>query len=526
MKVAAVQFKPKLGDILYNKDQILQKYHALDADIVLFPELALVGYCPKDDILKSKFIALSQAVLEEIIAITSEKILILPTLYYQNQNNCLYNAAVIAQNGKILAKSLKRSLPNYSIFDEKRYFFEGPTESEMGIFEYKKIKFGVLICEDIWRPDYCLYLKSKSVQYFLVPNASPFDVKKIALRAKIVKERFLETEIPIVYCNQVLCQDGILYDGTSFFFNGNNTWYAKSFQEDMLEVNLASNCANGSSTCDDSNLMLYNGLIFGMREYVTNSGFSKVLLGLSGGADSALVLTLAIDAFGKNNVSCIMMPSKFTSKESLEDAIAIASNVDVKLLTFEIQSIIDSFIEKLNLNGLAAENIQARIRGNILMAKSNQTNAMLLTTGNKSEIAVGYCTIYGDMCGGYNPIKDLYKTQVFDLMKWRNASNFNPKHPIPNRIIAKAPSAELKENQKDSDSLPEYNILDKILQYLIEENMTPDEVVEKGFNPKIVNKVDKLIKASEYKRSQGAPGTKISTRSFERSEWRYNLIRP
>jgi NAD+ synthase len=385
------------------------------------------------------------------------------------------------------------------------------------------VKFAMPICEDIWFPEVIQSLKMQGADVLLVSNASPFSYKKINERMEIVRQRFQETHLPIVYCNQVLCQDGILYDGTSFVFDGKNTIFASSFKEEILEVTLRDGHFAGNSIArgllQSNQELTFNALVFGLKEYIITSGFKKVVIGLSGGADSALVLVLAVRALGAENVKAVLMPSRFTSKESIDDAKQLALNTQVKLEEISIEKPLQAFTEILDLRGLSFENIQARIRGNILMAISNQENSLVLTTGNKSEVAVGYCTLYGDMCGAYNPIKDLYKTEVFAVMHYINQAEIAK---IPVNIITKAPSAELRENQKDSDSLPDYEILDKILFELIENKKLPEEIT--GFDEAMVKRVSHLLLISEYKRRQSAPGTKLSSQSFEPTEWRRNII--
>ena len=515
MKIAITiaQIKLKLGNIEYNIEQILKNYKKAKGEIVLFPELCLTGYGPRDELFQKQFIKNCHKALTEIFPLISEKICIISMPF--EEEGVLYNACLALQNGGIIAKSFKTHLPNYEIFDEKRYF----TPGKPAIFEHKGLKFGLPICEDIWKEDVCLQLKKQGAEVLLVPNASPFNYGKIEERLGIVKQRFVEVGLPMVYCNQVLCQDGILYDGTSFCFDGSYPIYAPSFEEDLLELMLENGKFTGLSKIMASGQELtYKALIFGLKEYVLLSGFSKVLLGLSGGADSALTAVLAVKAFGAENVMPVLMSSKFTSKESVEDARKLAKNLGLKLMEVSIEKPLKAFNEALNLSGLALENIQARIRGNILMALSNQHSAMVLTTGNKSEMAVGYCTIYGDMCGGYNPIKDLYKTQVFEVMKFINKADIAK---IPENIIIKAPTAELREGQKDSDSLPDYAILDKILYEFIENRKLPEEIT--NLPEGLVLKIWKLLKIAEYKRMQSAPGTRLSKQSFEKAEWRRNI---
>lgn len=511
--ISIVQMKPKLGNINFNSEKILNFYKESHAEIVLFPELSLTGYSPRDQLLSATFIQSCHKKLNEILSCIGKKICIIGTPF--SENGKLYNAVIAMQYGKIIAKSFKTHLPNYGVFEEMRYFSSGFP----AFFEYRGVKFGLPICEDIWHCDVCESLKLKGVDVFLVANASPFHQEKDLERKKVVEMRYNETQIPIIYCNQVLCQDGTLYDGASFCYDGN----IKTMQS-FTEVAEVVNFRNGKFLFEiqDESLknmqLLHKALIFGLREYVDNSNFQNVVIGLSGGADSALVSYLAVKAFGSENVLAIFMPSQFTSVESYEDAQNLAQNLGIEMRIISIQEPFSAFHKILDLTGTTAENIQARIRGNILMSISNSENAMVLTTGNKSEIAVGYCTIYGDMCGGYNPIKDLYKTQVVDVMKFINQTNII----IPERIITKEPSAELILNQKDSDFLPEYKLLDIILEQIIEQSKQISNV--EFSDRKIVEKVWNLVKKSEYKRQQSTIGTKISKRSLNANEWKFNIV--
>ena len=507
--------KPKIGNIEENKKKIIELYSKSHSEIVVFPELSLTGYIPKDLLLSKKFIQNTQNALNEILPHIGERICIIPMPYFEK--NKLYNSSIVLQNRNIISKSFKKHIPNYDIFEEKRYFSSGNSS----IFEFGGMKFGLPICEDIWFEDVCMELKNQGADLLIVANASPFDYQKIEKRKKIIEQRFNETQMPIVYVNQVCCQDGILFDGTSFVFDGKNYFFASSFQEDILNVVFNDNCftAINSTVLQSNEALVLNALIFGLKEYVLLSGFKKVVLGISGGADSALVSVLAVKAFGASNVLGVFMPSQFTSQESFNDAKQLCENLEIEMQTISIQKPLEGFLEILNLEGIAGENIQARIRGNILMAISNQENAMVLTTGNKSEIAVGYCTIYGDMCGGYNPIKDLYKTQVFEMMKYINTKQIAK---IPENIITKPPTAELRYNQKDSDSLPKYEILDSILIQLIEQGKLVEEI--DNFPVEIVQKIGKLVKNSEHKRNQSTCGTRISVKSFEKSDRKMNIV--
>lgn len=510
MHITIAQIKPKIGDLNHNAEKILDFYARAKGEIVLFPELSLCGYTPRDLFFYDGFLKECEEKMREIAENIGEKICVfgLPLM----ENGKLYNAMVAVKGGVVVAKSHKKHLANGSVFDEHRYFASG----EVGAFTHKGLKFGLPICEDIWHEDVCLDLKNQGVDFLLVGNASPFYIGKFDERIATAKKRFEETSLPIVYCNQVLNQDGVLFDGASFYYNNGVVKNLPEFEEGILEIDLNE---KGSIINNDGKMELtHKALVFGLKEYVLKSGFKKVLIGVSGGADSALVAQLAVSGFGNENVLGVFMPAGITSQESLNDARKLCENLKIEMRNIKIQKFVDDFKTELGLSGLALENIQARVRGDILMAISNQENAMVLTTGNKSEIAMGYCTLYGDMCGAYNPIKDLYKTHVFEIMKWIN-KNYDTK--IPENIIAKEPTAELRESQKDSDSLPEYEILDKILFELIENKKRPNDLIE--FEKDVIDKVHKLLCISEYKRNQACVGTKISKQSFEKSEWKFNI---
>ena len=511
--ISIVQMKPKLGNINLNASKILEFYEKSNAEIVLFPELSLTGYSPRDKLLSDAFIQECHTKIDEILMCIGEKICIIGTPFFES--NKLYNAVIAMQNASIIAKSFKTHLPNYGVFEEMRYFSSGLP----AFFEYNGVKFGLPICEDIWHGDVCESLKLQGIDVFLVANASPFHKCKHLEREGVAQMRYNETQIPIVYCNQVLCQDGILYDGTSFYCDG-VMQEMQSFEEGAVVVNFHNGKFIGKIHHTPLSKMeiLHKALLFGLHEYVCNNGFEKVVIGISGGADSALVAYLAVNSFGSKNVIAIFMPSQFTSVESYEDAEHLAQNLGIQMRTVSIEEPLAAFHKIIEISGTSAENIQARIRGDILMSISNMENAMVLTTGNKSEIAVGYCTIYGDMCGGYNPIKDLYKTEVFEFLKYLNQTNII----IPERIIIKEPSAELRFDQKDRDFLPDYTVLDEILEQIIEKGKQISDI--KFYDSIIVEKIWNLVEKSEYKRQQSAVGTKISEKSLNISEWRYNIV--
>ncbi|MCC8417151.1 MAG: NAD+ synthase [Rickettsia endosymbiont of Bryobia graminum] len=534
MKILVAQLKPKIGDLDYNFTKVKEYYNLAlkqNLDVLLLPELMTTGYLCEDLFLCSTFINDLQHYIDELAEITKNTALLLPAPIYQEQK--LYNGIIAIQNGSLIGYTTKRHLPNYKIFDEKRYFEQGNPQ----IIEINGIKLGVPICEDLWFPDVAKELKSMGAEILLVPNASPYEKDKFSKRIEKAENCFRDNNLPIIYCNQILGQDGVVFDGRSFIYNDGIQYILKVFNEDSCVVEFipSSNPSinitsiynkpiiyKPESTMEDEEI--YSAIILGFRDYIVNNGFKSVMLGMSGGMDSALVSVIAVDAIGASNVKLVMLPSEFTSQGSLEDAQVLAKNLSV-----EYQNI--SIVEMLKLAGntipnispLAYENLQARIRGSILMTIANSTNSLLITTGNKSENAVGYTTLYGDMCGGFNPIKDIYKTDIYKLAKFRNQNvpslisvQSQDISIIPERIFTKAPSAELSYGQKDSDSLPEYEILDQILNLHIEKNLGAKEIIAKGFDQEIVKKIVKLVKNSEFKRKQSAIGVKTSNCSFDK----------
>lgn len=525
MKVLIAQTGPSAGGLEHNFN-LIKKYYSIatdqKADICLFPELATTGYYCEDLFLKPSFIKAMEAKVEELLPLVGEVALCLPTPIREQGN--LYNGVIVIHRGKIIAQSHKHHLPSHGIFDEKRYFTSGVPS----VIEINGHLVGIPICEDIWHSNVCLELKNQGVEALLVPNGSPYDLAKLDRRLAVVRERFQQTGLPIIYCNQVLGHDGIVFDGRSFAYDGELKIQMPIFEEAHSLVTIEHGRIT-SRQLDEPKLdpldEIYGALVFGLREYLSKNGISSVVVGLSGGIDSALVATIAADAIGADRVKAVMMPSRFTSKESLEDAESIVRMLRVQYQVKPIDNLVH-LIEKevlTGLKGIASENLQSRLRGLILMSISNNENRLVLTTGNKSEMATGYATLYGDMCGGFNPIKDLYKTRVFAVSRFRNANLpksvevKNKNYPImPERVISKPPSAELKENQKDTDSLPEYEILDQILELYIEKDLGQEEIVSKGFDPDTVAKIADLVKRAEFKRKQAAPGIKITTRNLEK----------
>lgn len=517
MKISICQTAPKVGAIKENSRIIHEFYiksQKENSDICVFPELCITGYLAEDLFLKKDFINQAEIYAKKLIEETSQTCLLLPTILFEN--DCLYNVVIAAQNGKIIGITYKTELPNNGIFDEKRYFTSGKTN----IILINGIKVGVPICEDIWQLSVCLELKSQGAELLIVPNASPYEKNKLDNRVKIVSARYKETSIPIIYCNQALAHDGIIFDGRSFIYDAELKIIGESFAPDAITVEYKNNkLISNNFYPNKGNIYeeILKATIFGLKEYVQNNGFKKVVIGLSGGIDSAVVCYIATKALGNKNVLCYMLPSKFTSQESQNDAKLLVKNLDISLESIPIQNIVDeskkafSSIKKIAEDSITYQNLQSRTRGTILMGLANALGGLLITTGNKSEYATGYATIYGDMNGAFNPIKDLYKTEIFALAKYINLQS----EIIPANIIKKPPSAELVPNQKDSDSLPNYEVLDKILYQFIENRANPQSLYSE-FDNTTVDKVYKLLKISEFKRFQSAPGVKISSMSFDK----------
>ncbi|HRQ61498.1 MAG TPA: NAD+ synthase, partial [Alphaproteobacteria bacterium] len=446
------------------------------------------GYPPEDLVLKPSFMDAIEHAVAELCAARMKNAALIGTPWRVDSQ--LYNAALLIEKGTIKAMSLKHHLPNYGVFDEKRVFAAGPLPKPL---EFHGHKLGVLICEDMWLADTAAHLKAQGAENLIVLNASPFEMGKDLQRKTHAATRCKETGLPLTYVNLVGGQDDLVFDGGSFEMDasGQVTRQLPFFED-------------GSET--EGIGLVYNALKLGLHDYVRKNGFTKVLLGLSGGVDSALVAVLAVDALGADNVQGFMLPSRFTSQDSLDDAAELAKILGISLETYSIEDALKGFESTLpDLKGLAHENTQSRIRGAMLMALSNERGALLLSTGNKSEMACGYATLYGDMNGAFNPLKDVYKTEVYKLCEWRGC--------IPQRILTKAPTAELKENQTDQDSLPPYDILDDILKGLIEDDLGINDIPH---DKALVARVYALLNRAEYKRRQACPGVKITSRAFGR----------
>ena len=534
MKLFLAQINNIVGDIdgnLKRAIDILDQAEELNSDLVVFSELFLSGYPPEDLVLKKSFVEECRNALDTLINYSkTKKVGLIVGLPIYEKNN-LFNAAAIVDEGKLIGFSKKINLPNYSVFDEKRVFHQNDIPK---VFEFRGIKLGVPICEDIWQENVCLELKNQGCELIVSPNGSPFDKYKINQRKTIIEDRVSEIGLPFVYINQVGGQDELVFDGSSLIMNGDKEiiYEAPPWQEHnaVIEFNEKEKKFNNLpfnefKFSDLENI--YMATVIGLRDYVGKNNFPGVILGLSGGIDSAFCAAVAVDALGKDKVEAYMLPSNYTSENSTIDAEDCANRLEINLETIPISDTFLSLEESLKTsfkglpNDITEENLQSRIRGTILMAISNKKGKMLITTGNKSEVSVGYSTLYGDMNGGFNPIKDIYKTELYALANWRNINLPNnilldKKDVIPASIISKEPTAELRDNQKDSDSLPPYDELDQILEGLVEYELSTSELEKKGFSREEIKKVENLLYVSEYKRRQSAPGVKISLRNFGR----------
>ena len=535
------QSNPTLGalnDNLIKIQDLHRKANAKNVDLLAFPEMFLTGYQTQDLILKKAFM---RDVLKSMKRLASDlnggpAVLLGAPLY---ENNQIYNAYYLLKDGKHIVVSRKHHLPNVNVFDEQRVFSSGQVS---GPFEISGVKIGSPICEDLWFEDVSETMVETGADLLIVPNGSPYCGGKIDIRNQIVAKRSLETLVPIVYINMVGGQDDLVFDGASFVLNPGGKLVVSLPQfEECEEIISFSQADNGWSAALGTRSIYssviaqdYHAMVVSVRDYTRKSGFSKVIIGLSGGVDSALVAAIATDALGPKNVLCVRLPSKFSSQGSLDDAKDLINNLGCLEDTISIspanevvnQSLATTFFDYDN--DLTEENIQSRLRGLILMALSNKLNMMLLTTGHKSEVAVGYSTIYGDMAGGYNPIKDLYKTRVFEACLWRNKNYATwmmggNEEVIPESIIKKPPSAELRLDQRDDDTLPPYDMLDDILKGLIDDDLSVSELENQGYLKEVVKKIENLIYLSEYKRFQSAPGPNLTDRAFGSSR-RYPIV--
>ncbi len=527
LTIGLAQLNPTVGAIAQNLAKAKKAVEDLSAaDIVMFPELFIAGYPPEDLVLRHSFVAACKSACEDL-AITFKNgpaiLMGLPWLEAGREGDKLYNSVALLNHGRIETLRHKFDLPNYGVFDEKRVFDAGPAP---GPISFKGVRLGVPICEDIWTEETCETLAETGAEILLSPNGSPFERNKDDVRLNLSVARVTETGLPLVYLNQIGGQDELVFDGASFVLNADRslalqmpmfeealaltTWYksAKGWTMDKGEI----------TRLPEREEETWKACVLGLRDYVLKNRFPGIVLGMSGGIDSAVVAAMAVDALGPDKVHCVMLPFAYTSNDSLEDAEDCAKRLGVRYDVVPIEEPVVGFENALakmfagRKADTTEENLQSRSRGVILMAISNKLGSMVLTTGNKSEMSVGYATLYGDMNGGFNPIKDVYKTEVYRLAAWRNTVS----EVIPIRIITKAPTAELRENQKDQDSLPPYEVLDDILDGLVEREQSVAEIVARGHDITLVKRIQHMLYIAEYKRRQAAPGVKITRRNFGR----------
>jgi NAD+ synthase len=529
LTIAFAQMNQRVGDLEGNAAAILDmRRRSAGADLLVVPELQLTGYPPEDLVLKPEFVRRTHEFTDRLVQETTEPgpAILFGTVIAEGGVN--YNAFVLADGGRVLGRTLKHELPNYGTFDEKRIFVPGPLPEPL---EYKGVKLGVPICEDIWQESVCAHLADAGAELLLVPNGSPYELDKDDIRYRLARERALQTSLPIAYLNRVGGQDELVFDGSSFILHpdGERVVQLCDWEEELLLTEWQRTAEGWRCQTRVSHVLdafpedVYRAMMLGLSDYVTRNGFPGVILGLSGGIDSALSAAVAVDALGPDKVWGVMLPSKYTSEESLQDARECARLLGCRHDVISIAPAVEAIDGMLpQLLGLAAENVQARLRMVTLMALSNAEGQMLLTTGNKSEMSVGYATLYGDMAGGYSVLKDAYKTTVFALSRWRNGNRpegaLGPDGPVmPVRVITKAPSAELRPNQKDEDSLPPYSVLDRILEGLVDKEMSAKEVaLATGADIALVSDLESKMLRAEYKRRQAPPGVKIGSRNFGR----------
>lgn len=533
VKVAIAQVNSCVGDIEGNTSKVLLSASSAcndGVDLLVTPELVITGYPPEDLLLNIDFIECQNAALNKLISESKKlKGLYLLVGHVSSlSSKSIYNAASLIYQGNLILTYHKCALPNYSIFDEKRYFNNG---SRPSIFSIRGVNIGIMICEDLWSPDVIEMYKGMHINVLTVLNASPFDINKEDKRIIVAKKSAKELNCDVVYANSIGGQDELVFDGSSFIINSKGDYLKKlySWREDYgyYEAGVTKTISHIMKDSEESRV--WNALVLGLRDYIYKNEFPGVLLGLSGGIDSALTLLIAVEAVGFDKVSAVMMPSLYTSNISVEDSLSLANNLKIDYMVINIDDVVSSFTKVLSYsiqssdskghyNDSIYENIQARIRGVMLMAISNSSGKLVLNTSNKSETSVGYCTIYGDMIGGFSVLKDVSKGMVYRLARWCNRN----KEVIPSRIISRAPTAELRFNQTDQDSLPPYDILDNILMLHVKEGKTRKEIIDYGYSKDTVLKVFSLLRSSEYKRHQSPPGTRVSERSFGK-DWRYPI---
>ncbi len=534
LTITLAQMNQSVGDLAGNAAAMLAaRDRARGSDLIVFPELHLIGYPPEDLILKPALIERAAMALDALAAATATPgpAMLVGSVFVQD--GVLHNGVALLDQGKVAAIRLKHELPNYGTFDEMRLFQPGPLPEPI---VFRGVMIGVPICEDIWHRDVCRHLADFGAELLICPNGSPYEIDKDTLRIDgVAKRRAVDTALPLAYLNRVGGQDELVFDGASFVVNGDGSLAVQMKDWEEQETTTRWTRTAQGWRCDRGELAMlaehpediYCAMVLALRDYVNRNGFPGVVLGLSGGIDSAICAAIAADALGANRVRCVMLPSRFTSQESLDDAAQCAALIGCGHEVIPIQPAVAGFDAMLagSFADLAVditeENLQSRIRSVTLMALSNKFGPMMLTTGNKSEMSVGYATIYGDMAGGYNPLKDAYKMTVFAISKWRNQHRprigLGPDGPVmPDRIITKPPSAELRPDQKDSDSLPPYDVLDPVLLGLVEQEKSVDQLVAEGFDRAVLVRIERLLHLAEYKRRQAPPGVKLGSRNFGR----------
>ena len=536
LRVALAQINPTVGDLAGNA-ALITKYTnqavAASADVIVFPEMVLTGYPVEDLAMRASFRSASKSALAQLVTAIDPAIVSVIGYLDESASGAPQNKVAIAYGSKVVATYTKRHLPNYGVFDEFRNFVPGDSSL---VIRVKGVDIGIAICEDIWHS--LADLAARTPGLVLVPNGSPYERNKDDVRLALVQKRAKEVGAPLAYVNMTGGQDDLVFDGDTIVVDAKGSVISRAaqFEDQLLVVDIEATThtskpdvvisengpeASGSVTSAVAARMsdhqeIWNALVMGLRDYVAKNKFRSVVIGLSGGIDSALVAAIAVDALGAKCVNGVAMPSKYSSDHSVEDATAFATNTGIHFRTVEIEPMVQSFMQSITLKGVAAENIQARVRGTTLMGISNQEGHLVLATGNKSELAVGYSTLYGDAVGGFAPIKDIYKTDVWALARWRNkeAVSRGETAPIPVRSIEKEPSAELRPDQKDSDSLPEYEVLDQLLTRYVDGDEGSAALIAAGFDSALVMRVIGLVDKAEYKRRQYPPGTKVSARAF------------
>jgi NAD+ synthase len=540
LSIACAQLNPRVGDLAGNAALVRQARvdaAALGADLVVFSELVLVGYPPEDLVLRPALVEAAAGVLRELERESASGVPGIVVALPWAQDGLLYNAVAMVADGHSQIR-FKHELPNYGVFDEKRVFAPGPLPDPV---TFRNVRIGLPVCEDVWSPPCATHLARMGAELLLVPNGSPFEVEKFHQRLDLARQRVNECELPIAYVNQVGGQDELVFDGGSFVMNRDGSLaHLLPFWRDALVLSRWTrtggryHCEGEARWTQEPRLAsVYSAMVLGLRDYVGKNGFRGVVLGLSGGIDSALTAAVAVDALGAERVRGVRLPSRFTSHASMADATDSAQSLGIHLDTIPIDATVASAERTLeplfsgSARDVTEENLQARVRAVMLMALSNKFGELLVTTGNKSEMSVGYATLYGDMCGGYSVLKDIYKTEVYALARWRNEQTpeggLGPGGlVVPESSLTKAPTAELRPNQTDQDSLPPYDVLDAVLSGLIEEEHSVDELTSRGFARDTVTRVQGLLYSAEYKRRQAPPGVKITRRSFGRDR-RYPL---